>query len=129
MFNMKEYQREYFKKHREKIKEKSREWRNSNPGYSKRQYLKDPEKNKEWKKQWRKNNPDKVKELRRKSKLKKYNLSHDEWVELWEIQDGRCVICGKQFKTPSDACIDHNHETKKVRGLLCRECNLGIGFF
>lgn len=35
-------------------------------------------------------------------------------------QDGRCALCGKKFIS---LCVDHNHSTKIVRGLLCRPCN------
>ncbi|MBA7572891.1 hypothetical protein ES708_14678 [subsurface metagenome] len=59
----------------------------------------------------------------------KYNLSHEDWLKIWESQDGKCSICGKSFIELSDACTDHDHKTDEIRGLLCRECNLGIGFF
>ncbi|GAG89702.1 unnamed protein product [marine sediment metagenome] len=48
---------------------------------------------------------------------------------MWENQNEKCAICGKFFTTPSDANIDHNHETGEVRGLLCQQCNSGLGFF
>ena len=65
----------------------------------------------------------------RKNHLKrKYNLSHEDWLKMWENQDGKCLICGKLFIEPSDACVDHNHKTGKVRSLLCKKCNLGIGY-
>ena len=41
-------------------------------------------------------------------------------------QGGVCAICKRKFdKTP---CVDHCHSTGKVRGLLCRKCNIGLGF-
>jgi protein-arginine kinase activator protein McsA len=40
-------------------------------------------------------------------------------------QGGRCLICQEETKLH----VDHCHETKKVRGLLCRECNTGLGKF
>lgn len=73
-------------------------------------------------KQWRKNNIEKI--LRYK-----YNISYNDWLIIWENQSGRCAICREIFIKPSDACIDHSHKTGKVRGLLCRKCNAGIGFF
>ena len=66
----------------------------------------------------------------RKTKIEsKYNLSYEDWLKMWENQDGKCIICGKSFSKPSNACTDHNHKTGKVRGLLCTKCNLGIGLF
>jgi len=47
---------------------------------------------------------------------------------MWESQDGKCAICGKQFQTPFNARVDHNHRTGEVRGLLCHRCNVGLGY-
>lgn len=63
------------------------------------------------------------------NKYIKYGLSHGDWLKIWENQDGKCAICGETFIEPSNACIDHNHKTGEIRGLLCRNCNLGIGLF
>lgn len=44
-----------------------------------------------------------------------------------ETSDGRCEICGEIPEVT--LCIDHDHDTGFVRGLLCRQCNLGLGLF
>ena len=58
----------------------------------------------------------------------RYNLTLAEYDEILEAQGGGCAICGM---TPEDnnrrLCVDHNHETGEVRGLLCSQCNLAIG--
>ena len=95
------------------------------------------EQNTQYMRKWRKDNPEHFKQYRKdnkvgfkKAKLKhRYGLSYEDWLKIWEIQDGRCKICSKKFKNPSDACIDHNHDTQKIRGLLCRKCNFGISNF
>ena len=71
-----------------------------------------------------------VRETSRRAKIKyRYGLSYEDWLQLWENQDGKCAICGKPFTEPSDAHIDHNHKTGELRELLCKKCNFGISFF
>ncbi len=43
----------------------------------------------------------------------------------WMKQQAQCAICGKVFC--DDDCIDHDHDTNELRGLLCKLCNAGIG--
>lgn len=56
----------------------------------------------------------------------KYGIREEEYLELYVEQMGRCAICGI-FQDV--LCLDHNHKTKKNRGLLCKECNFGLGKF
>jgi hypothetical protein len=58
-----------------------------------------------------------------------YNLFPKDWTKLVVSSNGICGICNNQFKNARNVCIDHNHETNKVRGLLCEQCNFGLGFF
>jgi len=83
---------------------------------------------------YRRLKPEKRKLSNRKNHLKReYGLSWEEFTDLYNIQEGKCKICGcfielqsgKNSKT--SACVDHCHNTLEVRGLLCRPCNLGIG--
>ncbi len=61
----------------------------------------------------------------------KYNLTKDQYLKLEKEQDYRCAICRrKQEKALSNNLyVDHEHNTGLVRGLLCRNCNSGIGSF
>lgn len=54
-------------------------------------------------------------------------LTADEYDALSERQGGRCAICGDVPK--GRLVVDHDHETGKVRGLLCNFCNAALGFF
>lgn len=51
---------------------------------------------------------------------------------MWEKQKGLCKICARVMTndklTGSSVVVDHNHDTGAVRGLLCNECNRGIGY-
>jgi Recombination endonuclease VII len=72
--------------------------------------------------EYRANNP----EAYRKTKLKhRYGLTFEAHQEMFEAQGGKCALCGE--RTAAD--VDHDHNTGKVRGLLCRACNLGLGMF
>lgn len=63
----------------------------------------------------------------RKSRLKrKYGLSLGDFERKIRIQDGLCAICGNS-PTKKNLCVDHDHDTGKVRGLLCDNCNLLLG--
>ena len=58
----------------------------------------------------------------------KYGLEWDRYIEMVDEQSNRCAICGRhreEFK--KELVVDHDHETGKVRGLLCYACNNGIG--
>ena len=55
-----------------------------------------------------------------------YGISLEDCARLLARQGGVCAICQRQ--PPKRLCIDHCHATAKVRGLLCRTCNFGLGF-
>ena len=54
----------------------------------------------------------------------KYGISSEQWTAMLVEQSGRCAICSNPMREP---CVDHDHETLAVRGLLCSGCNTGIG--
>ena len=58
-----------------------------------------------------------------------YGITERKYRQMWREQGGRCCICSTQFEDESHGVVDHNHSTKHVRGLLCEECNLGLGNF
>lgn len=56
----------------------------------------------------------------------RYGVTDSEYSLLAEAQEYGCAICG-QGDQSEDLCVDHNHATGEVRGLLCKKCNSGIG--
>jgi hypothetical protein len=59
-----------------------------------------------------------------------YGLEWDEYVALLDKQKGKCFLCGSNGSgKDSRLVVDHDHETGEVRGLLCWNCNVGIGLF
>lgn len=76
---------------------------------------------------WAKNNRKRVADAARRYRYrKKYGMTEAEVVELFETQEGRCRICRDKPKRPH---VDHCHKTNKVRGILCGQCNIGLGMF
>ena len=66
----------------------------------------------------------------------KYRITPEEFYDLLEQSNFQCSICSKEIKghgehqgTKERACVDHNHKTGKVRGILCADCNWGLGLF
>lgn len=88
-----------------------REWRKSNPGSDKA---------------WAKKNPRKI--FAAQIKIK-YGITLEFFDALVLSQSGRCAICSEPMCEVREPCVDHDHLTKDVRGLLCAKCNRGLGFF
>ena len=65
----------------------------------------------------------------RKTNLKYlYKLTPSEYERMLKRQNNKCAICESIFPGKKGSFhVDHNHVTKKVRGLLCHKCNVGIG--
>lgn len=57
----------------------------------------------------------------------KYGISIEDYNGLFEKQDGRCKVCRiHQSELSRRLCVDHDHKTGEVRGLLCNKCNTNI---
>jgi len=56
---------------------------------------------------------------------RQYSLESGELQELKQSQQSKCAICFREVPL----CVDHNHDTGAIRGLLCQSCNTGLGFF
>lgn len=78
-------------------------------------------------KAWAKRNPQKSVQYHRKER---YGITSEEYNAMLKAQNERCAICNRhpsEFRRQFH--VDHCHKTKKVRGLLCCSCNLGLGSF
>ena len=73
-------------------------------------------------------------EKRDQNYRKNYGITLVQYNEMLEAQGGRCAAC-RQKETTCDPrtkmlknlCVDHDHDTGKVRGLLCSGCNSALG--
>jgi len=60
-----------------------------------------------------------------------YGITLDEFAEMSAVQGNRCLICETEIseRPNKQTHIDHCHDTKEVRGILCGNCNRAIGIF
>lgn len=117
--SIKEYTRAYRKKNREAVNANLRRYYKENASI-----LKAKKKLNYYK------NPAKYIAQTRAVMLKgKYGITPIQYDEMHNRQKGRCVICGSTPKARARLDVDHNHQTGKVRGLLCMNCNAGLGHF
>ncbi len=59
---------------------------------------------------------------------KKYGITDTEYFQLYESQNGVCAICKGHDAQGAKLSVDHCHTTNQIRGLLCRTCNVAIGY-
>lgn len=131
------YQAQYYKEHKEKLGDYQKEYREAHrekiQAYHKEYYETNKkillEKSREYRQR-----PE-VKFKRKQYELNKtYNISVEEYDKLWESQNGVCAICGQPETSIREGkikplSVDHDHETGKIRGLLCNRCNRALGMF
>lgn len=60
-----------------------------------------------------------------------YGITMEERDKLIAKQGGRCAICQVKFGEDklTKPHIDHDHHSKRIRGILCTNCNVGLGMF
>lgn len=63
----------------------------------------------------------------------KWGLTIEQYGEMVERQGGACAICGRPFAELTGAKntphVDHCHSSGVIRGILCQNCNVGLGQF
>lgn len=112
---------------------KSVEWKNKRPNkkkeYRRKSYLNNKEHTLFVNEQWRQKNWTKDKENKLRYHLKRFfNLTIEDYDNMVKEQKGLCKICNNPPDTKHNKLyVDHCHNTKKIRGLLCHGCNAGIG--
>ena len=99
----------------EKYREKTNAYREANR-----------EKYREGQRKWIKRNWTHIQRYNQDFKAKLLGASLKWYEARYEEQGGRCEICSDHKPR---LCIDHDHATGEVRGLLCHRCNRGLGYF
>lgn len=60
----------------------------------------------------------------------KYGITPEDFYLKLSLQKNKCAICQRDMNEYGKIfCVDHNHKTGEIRGLLCDPCNYGIGFY
>lgn len=113
-----EAQKTYYQRHKEKIKEKKRLFQLENPD---KRYLAN--------KKYQEQNKEKIRFWLKKSRLKRmYGITIEDYDCIFNKQQGKCACCGiLNENLTKELSVDHCHETGKIRGLLCHNCNTALG--
>ena len=124
------YMRDYYVKKPEKFPRRTPEQQAEHNARRREKYAADAAYRKAMKekvKAWQERNP----HMRKGQRLRKFNLTLPEFQAMLESQGGKCLICGySDTSNPKHfPFVDHCHTTGKVRGLLCSNCNHGLGHF
>jgi hypothetical protein len=78
---------------------------------------------------YQRNNRPKIKLVDKRRYLReKYDLTLEEYQELYGSQEGKCAICKQVDSRGHLLCVDHDHKTNVRRGLICHNCNRCLGF-
>ncbi len=110
-----QWNREYYKRNRKRINQRNKEyWQKNREWFARRQT--------EYQKTKR------GREVFRRGHLKyAYGISLERHEQMYVDQGGCCPVCGEAVLY-NKIHTDHDHKTGKVRGLLCRKCNLMLGY-
>lgn len=115
----------------EKARASHRKWAKANPGAVKENKAKWDRENADHKREqayaWKEANAGKAATSLFRAHLKKYGISPEQFEEMLVAQGGVCAGCRKTCTVFSRLSVDHDHDTGKVRGLLCSACNRAVG--
>lgn len=130
----KKYHKEYYKKNKHKWKtpECRERGRQYSLIYNKKLLASESKEHKDTRlqrqREWYYRNIPTKEERRSRARLYRYGLSTDDYDMMFSKQQGCCAICGRhQSDLGKRLHVDHNHETKAIRGLLCTGCNTVLG--
>jgi t-SNARE complex subunit (syntaxin) len=112
---------EYYQKNKDKIHDRKIKY-----------YQKNKEKMVVWQKDYRQQPGYKEKMIERRRRhylLNDYGITFEQKQEMIKNQNGRCAICCSLLDNKLKTHVDHDHRSGVVRGILCRNCNIGLGLF
>jgi hypothetical protein len=78
----------------------------------------------------KKDDPEKLRKIDRRNNLARYRgMTETIWEEMFNKQGRVCAICKATEPRGVGWHTDHCHTTGKVRGILCHDCNMGLGYY
>ena len=112
-----------------------------NSAASAERYRRDPTRTIDRVTRWQRENPDRLREYRKSYRQRpevkakdraghlrrKFDLTPEQYDDMLVAQGGTCAICQKAPREGTSLHVDHDHETGRVRSLLCFDCNAGLG--
>lgn len=60
---------------------------------------------------------------------RRYGITEADYLGMLLSQQGTCAICNREERHGKRLSVDHDHQTGQIRGLLCSDCNFGLGNF
>lgn len=60
--------------------------------------------------------------------IKRYGITQADYEQVHYLQGGGCHLCGRGVDEVGQLVVDHCHSTGTLRGLLCRDCNMALGY-
>lgn len=128
------YFRQYYAKNRAKKIQAACQWKIDNPERAKEAHAKARKKHAASRLEYTRKSRAAGSNFDRKHYLKaRYGLTIEQYKDMLEAQGGLCMICNRpetrklRGKTDVSLAVDHCHSTGNIRGLLCGNCNKGIG--
>ncbi len=126
-----------YNKHKDARIKYVKEWKDKNKERLKEQqsidYKNNPEKYRKWSKQYKDLNREKISTL---EICRVRQISVKDYEAMVKHQNGKCAICkleetrmARNGNKTTRLCLDHDHDTGKIRGLLCHDCNSALGKF
>ena len=125
------HKREYDRKRYQRLKSENPNFLNEIAEKRRKERALNPHPHRENTKRWKLAHPQRVIDMNRDwCYRKKYGITLKQYNEILTKQNGVCLLCGNKtaYKNKGrNLFVDHDHETGKIRGLLCSRCNTVIG--
>lgn len=120
--------RDYYQRNKQRFQEYQRQTRDRRNARRRERYANDAEYRAECIRLSKQRDKESIRDYRLR---KSFGITAAEYDALLAEQQGGCAICGtsESAGVSQRLHVDHDHESGDVRGLLCSECNLGLGKF